>query len=509
MSLEILFGLGIISGFAIWGGIYIYRRTRENNNEHLFEFIPHLFPTLGILFTFLGIAIGLWNFDSNDIEKSIPELMNGLKTAFIVSIFGVFLLVIFSFITSVKKKKLEAGLLSDETNAILKLTEIVNGLRNDLSSTNDTGQTIKPGNLLRDIYQENSKQSNALQTFSTDLAITISAGFEQILNNPHEGVVAELRSVKNELEALGNKLQDPATDMTQSIVSELQESISKMVEEFKNSMSGNTKNELDRLANLLEQAGGSLNDFPAKLQAMTENLNENFNELQEMSRQVSEQTFSQSEQCTIEMRRQVEEMSEILKNRISDLQVGQQMLLTQQSENLNVSVQMLQEFNTSITNMNGISTSINQTMSELNTAHNDLENVISSIMTITNDMTESSSKFGESQVTFSKYSNEFLRNNTDTILEFQNSLHIAKDVSSDYAQKFEIIENGLKVIFAEINTGLNSYQTTIKESLETFLAKYTEHLTQTAESLAAASGKQEDILEELTEQLSNLNGFKK
>src|SRR5690606_5731979 len=104
MSLEILFGLGIISGFAIWGGIYIYRRTRENNNEHLFEFIPHLFPTLGILFTFLGIAIGLWNFDSNDIEKSIPELMNGLKTAFIVSIFGVFLLVIFSFITSVKKK---------------------------------------------------------------------------------------------------------------------------------------------------------------------------------------------------------------------------------------------------------------------------------------------------------------------------------------------------------------------------------------------------------------------
>src|SRR5690606_13590231 len=114
-----------------------------------------------------------------------------------------------------------------------------------------------------------------------------------------------------------------------------------------------------------------------------------------------------------------------------------------------------------------------------------------------------------SQVTFSKYSNEFLRNNTGTILEFQNSLHIAKDVSSDYAQKFEIIENGLKVIFAEINTGLNSYQTTIKESLETFLAKYTEHLTQTAESLAAASGKQEDILAELTEQLSNLNGFKK
>src|SRR5690606_1802937 len=185
MTFEIIAGILIISAFAIWAGIYIKKRTKENNNEHLFEFIPNLFPTLGILFTFLGIAIGLWNFDSNDIEKSIPELMNGLKTAFIVSIFGVFLLVIFSFITSVKKKKLEAGLLSDETNAILKLTEVVNGLRNDLSSTNDTGQTIKPGNLLRDIYQENSKQSNALQSHYTVIAVRLFACFRQILNNAY------------------------------------------------------------------------------------------------------------------------------------------------------------------------------------------------------------------------------------------------------------------------------------------------------------------------------------
>ncbi|HRA74385.1 MAG TPA: hypothetical protein PLB11_16350 [Flavobacterium sp.] len=89
MSIEVLSGIGIILIVAIWAAFYIYKRNRENNNEHLFDFIPHLFPTLGILFTFLGIAIGLWNFDSNDIEKSIPELMNGLKTAFLVSIFGV------------------------------------------------------------------------------------------------------------------------------------------------------------------------------------------------------------------------------------------------------------------------------------------------------------------------------------------------------------------------------------------------------------------------------------
>ena len=133
MSIEVISGIGIILIVAIWAAFYIYKRNRDNNNEHLFDFIPHLFPTLGILFTFLGIAIGLWNFDSNDIEKSIPELMNGLKTAFLVSIFGVALLVLFSFWTNIKRKRLEEGVLSEETIAIQKLTEVLIELKKDLS----------------------------------------------------------------------------------------------------------------------------------------------------------------------------------------------------------------------------------------------------------------------------------------------------------------------------------------------------------------------------------------
>ena len=511
MSKEIIIGIIIILIFAIWAGIYIKRRTRENNNEHLFEFIPHLFPTLGILFTFLGIAIGLYKFDastSESIEKSIPELMNGLKTAFLVSIFGVALLVGFSFWTNIKKKKLEEGVLSEETEAINRLIGAINELRNELSSLDDNGNTIKPGNVLRDIYKESIKQSNALQTFSSDLALAVSAGFEQILNNPTEGVVAELKLVKAEIENLGNKLKDPATDMTQSIVKELQESMGKMIEEFKTSMSGDTKNEMERLAQLLGQAGGALTDFPTKLQNMTDNLNENFRGLQDIVQQISQQTLSQSEQSTNQMRKQVEEMSDILKTKVGDLQSGQHTLLTEQSKNLQVSENLLSAFNTSIQNMNGLSTEVTQSINKLNQAQSELDNIISSFKNISQDINSSSSKFGEEQVTFSRYSNEFLKNNSDTIIEIQKSLDKAKGVSSDYAQKFEIIEKGLQDIFAKITTGLKDYQNTVGSSLETYLGKYTEALTKTAESLAGASSKQEDILEELTEQLSKLNSRK-
>lgn len=508
MSLEIIIGIAIILIVAVWAGIYINKRTKENNNEHLFDFIPHLFPTLGILFTFLGIAIGLWNFDSNDIEKSIPELMNGLKTAFLVSIFGVALLVGFSFWTNIKKKKLEKGVLSEETQAINKLIEVIKELRTDLSSTDDNGNVVKAGNVLRDLYKESIKQSNSLQTFSSDLALAVSAGFEQILNNPAEGVVAELKLVKAEIENLGNKLKDPATDMTQNIVKELQESMGKMIEEFKTSMSGDTKNEMERLAQLLGQAGGSLTDFPTKLQNMTDNLNENFRGLQDIVQQISHQTLSQSEQSTSQMRKQVEEMSEILRSKVGDLQLGQQTLLSEQSRNLQVSENLLSAFNTSIEKMNSLSVEVTQSINKLNQAQAELAKVIATFRNVSQEINTSSSKFGESQLTFSRYSNEFLQNNSNTIDEIQKSLTKAKEVSADYAQKFEIIEKGLQDIFAKITLGLKDYQETVSGSLETYLGKYTDALTKTAESLAGASSKQEDILEELTEQLGKLNGTK-
>jgi len=50
---------------------------------------PSIFTTAGIFFTFLGIAQGLYNFDAQQIEASVPNLLEGLKTAFAASVFGV------------------------------------------------------------------------------------------------------------------------------------------------------------------------------------------------------------------------------------------------------------------------------------------------------------------------------------------------------------------------------------------------------------------------------------
>lgn len=51
---------------------------------------PTLLTSIGIFGTFLGIALGLHDFDTGDIKGSVPQLIDGLKTAFWSSIAGLF-----------------------------------------------------------------------------------------------------------------------------------------------------------------------------------------------------------------------------------------------------------------------------------------------------------------------------------------------------------------------------------------------------------------------------------
>lgn len=64
-------------------------------------YAPAFLISLGIFGTFVGIVIGLVDFDSNQIDKSISDLLEGLKTAFISSIVGLGSGLSFKFLTTI------------------------------------------------------------------------------------------------------------------------------------------------------------------------------------------------------------------------------------------------------------------------------------------------------------------------------------------------------------------------------------------------------------------------
>lgn len=51
---------------------------------------PALLTMIGIAGTFLGIAVGLHHFDANDIQGSIPGLLDGMRTSVWASFTGIF-----------------------------------------------------------------------------------------------------------------------------------------------------------------------------------------------------------------------------------------------------------------------------------------------------------------------------------------------------------------------------------------------------------------------------------
>ncbi|WP_454458381.1 hypothetical protein [Thauera phenylacetica] len=61
---------------------------KKGKHGQFLEHAPAVLVSLGILGTFIGIVIGLLDFDAHDIKNSIEGLLDGLKTAFITSLVG-------------------------------------------------------------------------------------------------------------------------------------------------------------------------------------------------------------------------------------------------------------------------------------------------------------------------------------------------------------------------------------------------------------------------------------
>ena len=62
------------------------KKIKDNPTQECDE--PQAIASLGVLFTFIGISYGLIEFNSADIESSVPVLLGGMRTAFITSVIG-------------------------------------------------------------------------------------------------------------------------------------------------------------------------------------------------------------------------------------------------------------------------------------------------------------------------------------------------------------------------------------------------------------------------------------
>lgn len=166
--------------------VFFPNLSKKITNYYLVESIPSIFITLGLLGTFLGIAYGLINFDTdpNSIKESIKELLNGLKTAFYTSIFGIILSFIFKTIINIR---LSTNFIAHPDDIIEQ--QLLNCINNNLQDIrNNSIRTVDAlndiaNNKLRNISDGTNGLAQKLDKFFDDMAAKSANAIQEALTN--------------------------------------------------------------------------------------------------------------------------------------------------------------------------------------------------------------------------------------------------------------------------------------------------------------------------------------
>lgn len=143
--------IAIVVAF-LWSWIYISIQQRNNRLLHKKRWIdqlPALVSTLGVLGTFAGITIGLYFFDTDDLDHSIPKLLSGLKTAFYTSLAGMIGSLILSKIVNTAFDKDDGGV-SDINQAAGKICKVISDLKEQLEQ--QSGKQVSYYNSMSELF---------------------------------------------------------------------------------------------------------------------------------------------------------------------------------------------------------------------------------------------------------------------------------------------------------------------------------------------------------------------
>ena len=148
--------LGFIVSICVMGLVFHVRFNRRTA-----DLGPTLLTTTGIFGTFVGIALGLYHFDTSSVEASIPALLDGLKTAFFASVFGVGLAISLKLREFVAGTGKQDGSASDEVSGA-DLIRHLRDIRTALTGADD-GSLISQMKLARQDGTERLETLRALQ----------------------------------------------------------------------------------------------------------------------------------------------------------------------------------------------------------------------------------------------------------------------------------------------------------------------------------------------------------
>lgn len=490
------FGFGAIEKTTEDANEYFNENTLilNNSNFRYFLTLPNVFVGFGILGTFVGLVFGISSFnltDSATIKNSIGTLLNGMGTAFYSSIagmstsiaFNVFEKILFhSAYTEIKsfanRLNIQFRIGKKELQTFHRKEQLTL-IQEAFGFEDENGNIVQPKMVFSTINKELQESTRALKSFSTDLANNLAATHEIIMNEFDqsfqkafkETLLPVIEKLDRAVEALKNEKSSSNENLINSTIDALKETMVNMMTDFKDTLSGSAKSEIDNMLKILSKSAEVLTKLPEQLEKIESTIG------------FASKGFQDTSARSLENIKVAEE--ENSKQRLIVTEANNK-ALSQSIEVVKAAEDFVKKFAEEASKM---SSSISQ-----------YQFLIESLNDTGKNLNISSVRINEAVGLIGDYNLKSLESNKILTENFERQLQQITVMNQDHIQNYDTIKDSLNEVFDGIDKGLIGYREHTTLSIN-------KHLSEFSEKLSKASAALSGSIFELHEGLDGLNDF--
>ena len=217
----------------------------EHVHKRLLEMAPDIFTSLGILGTFVGLVWGLKNFEPTNYEAmttSVASLVDGIKVAFLTSIYGIAMSIVYT-----------CGMKSEYSSMTASLQKFLDRFHTYVMPTAESES-------MNILVSSQKNQTAAMEQMAEKFSVQMAGSFEKVITPTFQ------------------KMNDSLDVLVSSVTKCQEDAIREILDTFLKEMNLSFKAQFEDFGRALAQ----LKD------AQTDNANYTTNLYQSMSRQLSE-----------------------------------------------------------------------------------------------------------------------------------------------------------------------------------------------------------------------------
>jgi len=476
----------LVTNIFIWAVIFVFFAAwwcdHKNIHSKFREYAPTLMGALGILGTFIGIIIGLLNFNTESIDTSIPVLLGGLKTAFITSIIGMFFAILFNgldaFFFANKRRLLEENTpelvtpehihqeLKEQNKHLVKLIAGMSG--------SEEGSIVAQIKLMRNEISDTSRaQIDNHSNFSNKLWDQLQQFADLMAKGATEQIIDALRQV---IIDFNNNLTEQFGENFKA----LDNSVKKLVDWQKN-----YKTQVDQMSEQYQQSVESLvetrkavagiweecKEIPLAMSELRDVLQVNQHQISELSRHLETFVAIRDKATNVlpEIQTKMTEVGELLRLGAANVsasleQTSQQILIN--ADSMRVALDEGTE---------GFRESVTQTQQAFASMAHDVSNSSETLTSTLGDtikeMKQSGDEFLKTLETHARDLHRNMEQNTTNVIDMfsKTGEKFNQQLSSNADNMFSSMQSS----FDKASTGLTSQ---VKESIEKFGSSINEQL---------------------------------